>query len=250
KGWATKNATRSDEEGSSVFANGSCDAANSPSTLMNAGLRLRRCGAMDTRRKASAWMAWFPGIETATHLAHGRSHGWTTCRALSVRRNLRYGGLQCLAEDEGVPAPERPTSRHHGQRRISSLARNGAAHRGDGRDPAVPRALFPRPQPHRAGLCRSEEAPGVSGAGHPRRYRQDLSTIVDLAINSVKMSRIFIVNLRAIEECPHKKSQLDDVLKVTRPRRTTTRLWPFDISPLGPGCQVRRSGRLQHRSEN
>src|SRR6185437_12543143 len=131
-------------------------------------------------RPARGW----PGFRasTATHLAHGRSHGWTTCRALSVRRNLRYGGLQCLAEDEGVPAPERPTSRHRGQRRISSLARNGAAHRGDGRDPAVPRALFPRPQPHQAGLRRSEEAPGVSGAGHPRRYRQDLSTIVDLAI--------------------------------------------------------------------
>lgn len=54
KSWATENATLSDDDGFSVFANGSCDAANSPSTSMNAGLRLRRCGGMDTHRKASA----------------------------------------------------------------------------------------------------------------------------------------------------------------------------------------------------
>ncbi len=60
---ATKNATLSDEEGSSVFANGSSDAAHSPSTSMHAGLRRRRRGALGTRRKASAWMAWFPDID-------------------------------------------------------------------------------------------------------------------------------------------------------------------------------------------
>ncbi|TKB89945.1 MAG: hypothetical protein E8D40_14845 [Nitrospira sp.] len=49
-----------------------------------------------------------------------------------------------------VPASERPLSRQHGQRRISYLARNGAAHRDDWLDPAVSRALFSRPQPHRA----------------------------------------------------------------------------------------------------
>jgi len=57
-------------------------------------------------RPACGW----PGFRTstATYLAHCRAYGRATGRALSVRGNLRYGGLQRLAEDEVVPAPYSP----------------------------------------------------------------------------------------------------------------------------------------------
>jgi len=49
-----------------------------------------------------------------------------------------------------VPSAECPPPCDHGQRRVSYLTRNGAPHRSDGRDPTVSRALFSRPQSHRA----------------------------------------------------------------------------------------------------
>src|SRR5512146_2264875 len=86
---------------------------------------------------------------TATHLVDCCAHGRATRRTVPVRWDLRYGGLQCLAQDEVVPASEYPTPRDHGQRRVSCLAGNGAAHRANRRDPAVPRAVFSRPEPYR-----------------------------------------------------------------------------------------------------
>ena len=134
------SATRFNENGSSVCASGSCAAANNLSTSMNVGLPRRRRGAMGIPRKASAW--------TATHLVDCGAHGWATRRTVPVRWDLRYGGLQCLAQDEVVPASECPAPRDHGQRRVSCLARNGTAHRANRRNPAVPRAVFSRPEPY------------------------------------------------------------------------------------------------------
>src|SRR5574337_366831 len=86
----------------------------------------------------------WPGLRasTATHLADCGPYGRATRRTASVRRHMRYGGLQHLAEDKAVPPPDGPASRDHGQRGVSYIAGNSTAHQGHRRHVAVPAAVL------------------------------------------------------------------------------------------------------------
>lgn len=68
------------------------------------------------------------GASKAAYLPARRPYRTGCCGTRPVRRHLRYGGVQLLAQNQAVPASHPQAPCHHGQRRFSPIIGHGPAH--------------------------------------------------------------------------------------------------------------------------
>ena len=128
---------------------------------------------MDMRRNARAWRVWFPNIGVRTSLLAARMDGRL------AEPGLCEGTYDTAVFNAWIKTRMCPRQNAH----HLIIMYNAAFHDSSETAPLCC-SLHPIPltSPHRAGVRRPQETLGVSGAGHSRRHRQALSTIVALAI--------------------------------------------------------------------